>query len=123
MCHNINVPVVLYGSENWCLSVSEEHRGTVFENREIRRICGPKRKGFRENSIIQITDFLFFAKYYWSRGSPVCVVARLQMSMPRFDFRSGQKVLSQRSGQLRDPPGLLYSGYRNGFPRDKTAEA
>jgi hypothetical protein len=39
----IILPVVLYGCETWCLTLREEHRLTVFENRVLRRIFGPKR--------------------------------------------------------------------------------
>jgi hypothetical protein len=35
--------VVLYGSETWSLTVREEHRLRVFENRILRRIFKPKR--------------------------------------------------------------------------------
>jgi hypothetical protein len=35
-------PVVLYGCETWCLTLREEHRLKVFENRVLRRIFGPK---------------------------------------------------------------------------------
>jgi hypothetical protein len=35
--------VVLYGCETWSLILREEHRLTVFENRVLRRIFGPKR--------------------------------------------------------------------------------
>jgi hypothetical protein len=39
----IILPVVLYGYETWSLTLSEEHRLRVFENRVLRRIFGPKR--------------------------------------------------------------------------------
>jgi hypothetical protein len=35
--------VVLYGYETWSLTLREEHRLGVFENRVLRRIFGPKR--------------------------------------------------------------------------------
>jgi hypothetical protein len=35
--------VVLYGSETWSLTLREEHRLRVFENRVLRKIFGPKR--------------------------------------------------------------------------------
>jgi hypothetical protein len=38
------VPVVLYGCETWSLTLREEHRLRVFENRVLRRIFGPKRE-------------------------------------------------------------------------------
>jgi hypothetical protein len=38
-----NLPVVLYWCETWSLTLREEHRLRVFENRLLRRIFGPKR--------------------------------------------------------------------------------
>jgi hypothetical protein len=40
-------PVVLYGCETWSLTLREEHRLKVFENRVLRRIFGPKRDDVR----------------------------------------------------------------------------
>jgi hypothetical protein len=37
------LPVVLYGCEDWSLTLREEHRLRVFENRVLRKIFGPKR--------------------------------------------------------------------------------
>jgi hypothetical protein len=37
------LPVCLYGCETWSLTLREEHRLRVFENRVLRRISGPKR--------------------------------------------------------------------------------
>jgi hypothetical protein len=34
---------VLYGCETWSLTLRQEHRLRVFENRVLRRIFGPKR--------------------------------------------------------------------------------
>jgi hypothetical protein len=39
----IILPVVLYGCETWSLTVREEHKLRVFENRLLRRIFRPKR--------------------------------------------------------------------------------
>jgi hypothetical protein len=39
----IILPVVLYVCETWSLTLREEHRLRVFENRVLRRIFGPKR--------------------------------------------------------------------------------
>jgi hypothetical protein len=41
----IILPVVWYGCETWSLTLREEHRLRVFENRALRRIFGPKRDG------------------------------------------------------------------------------
>jgi hypothetical protein len=40
---SIILPVVLYGCETWSLTLREEHRLRVFENRVLRGIFGPKR--------------------------------------------------------------------------------
>jgi hypothetical protein len=39
----IILPAVLYGCETWSLTLREEHRLRVFENRVLRRIFGPRR--------------------------------------------------------------------------------
>jgi hypothetical protein len=36
------LPVVLYGCNTWSLTLREEHRLRVFENRVLRRMFGPK---------------------------------------------------------------------------------
>jgi hypothetical protein len=40
----ITLPVVLYGSETWSLTLREECRLRVFENRVLRRIFRPRRE-------------------------------------------------------------------------------
>ena len=42
MYRTIILPVVLFGCETWSLSLKEERRLRVFENRVLRRIFGPK---------------------------------------------------------------------------------
>ena len=39
----INLPSVLYGRDTWSLTLREEHRLRVFENRVLREIFGSKR--------------------------------------------------------------------------------
>jgi hypothetical protein len=43
MHKTISLPVVLYGCETWSLTLKEEHRLRVFENRVLRRVYGQKR--------------------------------------------------------------------------------
>ena len=40
---NIILPVVLYGCATWLLTLREERRLRVFENRVLRRKFGPRR--------------------------------------------------------------------------------
>ena len=52
----IILPVVLYGCETWSLTLREERRLSVFENRVLRRVFGPKRDevtGNGENYIMR----------------------------------------------------------------------
>ena len=42
MYRTISLPVVLYWCETWCLSLREEHRLRVFENRVLKEVFGPK---------------------------------------------------------------------------------
>jgi hypothetical protein len=60
--------VVLYGTETWSLTLKEEHRLRVFENRVLRRLFGSKRdvvtrewrKLHNEELIICILHPIFF---------------------------------------------------------------
>jgi hypothetical protein len=45
----IILPVVLYGSETWFLTLRKEQRLTVFENRILKRIFGAKREKVAED--------------------------------------------------------------------------
>ena len=52
----IILPVVLYGCETWSLTLREERRLTVFDNRVLMRVFGPKRDevtGNGENYIMR----------------------------------------------------------------------
>jgi hypothetical protein len=44
----IILPVVLYGCENWSLTLREECRLSVFENRVLRRVFGPNKDEITE---------------------------------------------------------------------------
>jgi glutamine amidotransferase PdxT len=48
----IILPVVLYGCENWSLTLREERRLRVFENRVLRNIYGPQRDEVRKNTSV-----------------------------------------------------------------------
>ena len=52
----IILSVVLYGCETWSLTLREERRLRVVENRVLRRVFGPKRDevtGYGENYIMR----------------------------------------------------------------------
>jgi hypothetical protein len=52
--------VILYGCKTWSLTLREEHRLRVFENKVLRRIFGPKRDevtgGLRKLHNVQFHD-------------------------------------------------------------------
>jgi hypothetical protein len=52
----IILPLVLYGCETWSLTVREEHRLRVFENRVLRRIFGPKSDGVTGSELYRLSD-------------------------------------------------------------------
>jgi hypothetical protein len=43
ICRTTILPIVLYGCGTWSLTLREEHRPRMFENRVLRRIFGPMR--------------------------------------------------------------------------------
>jgi hypothetical protein len=62
----IILPLILYGCETWSLTLREEYRLRVFENRVLRRIFGPKRDkvtGGGENCIMRSFITCACAKY------------------------------------------------------------
>jgi hypothetical protein len=44
MYKTVILPVVLYGRENWSLTLRKEHRLRMLDYRVLRRIFGPKRE-------------------------------------------------------------------------------
>jgi hypothetical protein len=54
----ISVPVVLYGCETWSLTLREEHRLRVFENRVLRMILKGRKTDRGENCIM--TNFVAY---------------------------------------------------------------
>jgi hypothetical protein len=61
--HKNILPVVFYGCETWSLTLREERRPRVFENRVLRRIFGPKRNevtgDWRELHNEELNDLYF----------------------------------------------------------------
>ena len=69
--HLLSLPVGLYGCETRSLTLSEEHRLRVFDNRMLRKIFGPKRDWRR----------LHIEELYYPYSSPniTCVVKYRRM--------------------------------------------
>jgi hypothetical protein len=63
----IILPVVPYGCETWSLTLRDERRLRVFENRVLRRIFGPKTDGvtggWRKLHNEELHNLYVFAKY------------------------------------------------------------
>ena len=52
---NIVLPVVLNACETWSLTLREERRPRVSENKVLRRIFGPKREEVRKRGVEKTT--------------------------------------------------------------------
>jgi len=65
--------VVLYGYETWSLTLKEERRLRVFENRVSRRIFGPKRdevtRQWRKLHNEELNDLYFSPNIVWVKKS------------------------------------------------------
>jgi hypothetical protein len=68
MCKTVILPVI-YGCETWSLTLREEHRLRMFENKVGRRVFGCKREKKRRNGenfimrkfvICSLQNILFF---------------------------------------------------------------
>jgi hypothetical protein len=60
----IILPVVLYWSETWSVTLREEHKRKVFGNRVLRRIFGPKRdEVMGEWSNCRVGSFIICSHY------------------------------------------------------------
>ena len=65
----IILPVVLYGCETWSLTLREERRLSVFENRVLRRVFGPKRDDvtgeWRKRHNAELNDLYSLPNIVW----------------------------------------------------------
>jgi hypothetical protein len=63
----VNLPVVLYRQENWLLTLSEERKIRVFENRVLKRTFGFRRDEVNrggENYMMRSIIICFLLQYY-----------------------------------------------------------
>ena len=60
----IILPVVVYGCETWSLTLREERRLRVFENRVLRRVFGPKKDEVTGNGENYVTKSLVICTPY-----------------------------------------------------------
>jgi hypothetical protein len=58
ICKTVILPVLLYGCETWSLTLGEEHRLRVFENRVLRKIFGPKRRKMDHGENCMMMNFI-----------------------------------------------------------------
>jgi hypothetical protein len=64
MYRTVILPVVLYGCETWSLTLREEYRLRVFENRVLRGIFGNKRDEVTgEWRKLQMGSFIIYTLY------------------------------------------------------------
>ena len=104
----IILPVVLYGRETWSLTLREERRLRVFENRILRRIFGPKRDEngqwrrlhneelhslYRSHNIVRVIQF---RRLRWTGH-----VARIEESRSPFNILTGKPTGKRPLGRPR----------------------
>jgi hypothetical protein len=94
--------VVLYGCETWSLSLREERRLSVFENRVLRRIFGPKRDegtgGWRKlyNEELRSSTICFLHQILWNNTN-VCFCGLFIDAVSSSDYTaSSDRVISER---------------------------
>jgi len=65
----IIMPVDLYGWETWSLTLREERKMRVFENRVLKRIFGPKmdevKREWRKLHNEELNDLYFSPSSFW----------------------------------------------------------
>jgi hypothetical protein len=85
--------VVLYGCETWSLTLREEHRLRVFENKVLRRIFGPNRDevtgGWRKLHNEELRDL-------YSSPSLVRIIESRRMRWADQVARMGEKTNAYR---------------------------
>jgi hypothetical protein len=82
------LPVILYGCKTWSLTLREEHRLRVFENKVLRRIFGPKRDevtgGWRKLHNEELRDL-------YSSASIIRIIKSRRMRWAGHVARMGEK--------------------------------
>jgi len=63
------LPVVLYGCETWSITLREERRLRVFENRVLRRISGPN-----EDEITETREDCVWMSFMFCTSHIICMI-------------------------------------------------
>jgi hypothetical protein len=81
ICKTVILPVVLCGCETWSLTLREEHRRRVFENRVLRRIFGLKRdEVIGEWRKLHNNELRNFYSYFYSSIIRIIKLRRISMN-------------------------------------------
>ena len=104
------LPVVLYGCETWSLTLREERRLRVFENRVLRRVFGAKRdevtgewRKLHNEELSDLYSLPNIVRVVKSRGPILIFYSHLCSGLPIDVFPSGFPTKT-----LYTPPPPLY---------------
>jgi hypothetical protein len=84
----IILPVILCGCETWSLTLREERKLRVFENKVLRRIFGPKRDEVTEGWRKLHNEYL---RDLYSSSSIIRIIKSRRMRWARHVARMGEK--------------------------------
>jgi len=68
---NIILPLILYGHETWSLTMRDEHRLRVSENRVLRKVLGPERYEVTSGEDYIRKSFMICTPYQYYLGNQI----------------------------------------------------
>jgi len=108
--HKYIFPAVLYGCETWSLTLWEERRLRMFENRVLRRIFGPKR-----DEVIREWRKLPNEEFYGLFSLPCIISGQIAHDEGGWARGTGGRAESAqvvlRTGRSGDTQPLIQRGY------------
>jgi hypothetical protein len=116
----VMLPIIWYRCETWSLTLRDEHRLRMFENRVLRRIFGPKRDevtGKKRKLHNEELHNLHSTPNSIRMMKSVGIATGYKLDGPGSNAVGSRFVSSpQCPDRLWGPPSLLSNGHRGRFP-------